>query len=341
MLLLLLFLVLFFKNIRAFDNCRYYYDLYNSGLLDGKSLFATASPYCIEIYRAALSGNEQAICSKDPDVCFEYLNRKERRLDRSTFERRMLKQVTKPTNETVFNDETLNSIYYKYPEDYIFHFGEVENFRLLTKNDLTFIKNKTKASVLSRYRSTEHWVGFIFNRLTNDLDYVLETIDGKSYNLPMFYKRTNIYEFYERRFERKHRVYIDKHFGFKKKDMVPKQLLDKYILYPVNSLHQKDSDKLEQFCNQIPRCIGYIPTIGLVSTRVVTDNTTEFEKVDSVDYFEKETTHGIVRKFQDSIGLYIGIGVAASVFIYGMVIYENFQTLKNSKQSKRINEDFY
>lgn len=342
------------------NKCQYHADLMNAGLLTG-SMFHQVDPYCVELYRISSVPDEVEFCSKHEDVCFKYVQKARMEgYNPDILKRRMMKgepptpatpkptgaptsrptkapsksPTVSPTTAPTFSDSTLDTIYFKYPSGMSFDVTNVENaytddFKLLdvTAHEgkyVTVYSEQHKKDVLTRFRRVKTWHGFVFDGEV--LKYILQ---AKKDRTNMDYKITrlknNNLEFYERRYaDDTPAVYIDRHFGYKDRTdegYGRANIHDTYLLMSKEDMTFEQSSDMRALCETLPRCLGYIPTRGLVSTLAIRKqdlveisslSEEEWPLLDSEKYYEKETVHAIIHWIERNVMIVI---ILSAVFI--------------------------
>lgn len=93
----------------------------------------------------------------------------------------------------------------------------------------------------------------------------------------------------------------------------------------VGDMNQNERDNMEDLCASIPRCLGYIPTLGLVSTQAKRKQG-ELQTLSAVGfnntfyYIEKETRHKIFFLIWENLGVTIALWGLVTIWAFVLVL---------------------
>lgn len=180
--------------------------------------------------------------------------------------------------------------------------------------------------ILTKFKFTpEVFRGFIFEN--NRLRFIVKRISKLSqctFTVPKLIQSG--YTYYERRFTpNEHNVYIPIYFGFVERSSsgYHRKGVENYILMDISEMISTTPESMEDLCSQIPRCLGYIPTIGLVSSNAIRE--LPLVKMVEADvgfqYFEKETGHAIFYSFKRNVVLFSIILTLYALVVFLAIFY--------------------
>lgn len=220
-----------------------------------------------------------------------------------------LSPTLSPTMSPTVSEETINSLFYKYPDGICFgnmsDFGSEyavidPNSLILTPYSVISSKDFTiRNQILTKYRfGPTAYAIFIFEGEL--LKYI---VNRQSLSNKVDFKTPQLTHtqctIYERRFKNTEpNVYINKYFGYTNltKEGFHRKDAEKYIMMATSEMTYDELNNMEALCSEIPRCLGYIPSMGLVSSLAKRKNPT-LEPLDNFQisyiYVEKSTRHDI------------------------------------------------
>lgn len=235
------------------------------------------------------------------------------------------------TPSPTLGKQMLSSIYYEYPDGITIDLDDDTKF----EGSYTILHGKAlvdtlehidiPAQVLTQSRDREEFAGFIFHN--NILEHILvhRPMSEKNYVLPSLKKATG-YKIIEKRFSRRApNVYIEEHFGFvnRTRGGYHREGILDYILWPISQMTPSEIERIESLCDEIPRCLGYIPSRGLVSTTPLRKG---LELIDGQNplhdgewYMEKELRHDIITWVQNHIVPTILVLSALQVVFFAVI----------------------
>lgn len=350
-----------YRNTTVDDpiECKLYYWLASKDSL-GTEMIQHLEHDCMDHF--IQTKDVEAFCLNNGDVCLEYKRHYVHKVT-PEMNRRILKGTPpvppptdspKPTgsptrNPTVsptisptisptVSEETISSLFFKYPNGLCFdqtmtgfgpEYSVVDpNTMVLSDYSLVSYKDFTiRNQILTKFRfGPTAYSMFIFEgellKYIINRETLSHTVDFK---IPPL-KHTNC-TIYERKFRNNEpNVYLTKYFGFTDltSEGYHRENADQYILLKVEDMNYDESQNMQDLCTQIPRCLGYIPTKGLISSLAKRKHPTLIPIADAninYTYIEKNTRHSIFTFFSRNDTLIITLWTLVMLVCMVLVVF--------------------
>jgi hypothetical protein len=227
-------------------------------------------------------------------------------------------------------DDRMSFLYYVYPENYIPDINHVLSTPNLDVNAfgpsvyVEDVSHTDREGILERYKFSDEFQGFVFDGDT--LKYTIMTNKTGNDFTGDFGKlvKKNNWKYYEKRPKYNSKViYIDMGLGYTS-EYRRKNLKD-------HCFYNSTTESTKTLCDQIPRCLGFIPGQCLVSFKGLNNeidyNTDNYD----YDYSEKINEHAIFRFIRENLILF-GFGTVGVLLVEFAVFNFNFlrPVLKNT-----------
>lgn len=366
--------------------CKLFFWLASKDSLDTKT-FNMVDHSCVDHFIE--KKNVESYCLNNPDVCHSYARNYAHKVT-PEMNRRILKGTgsapaptnppsptpkptlfptlspsKSPTRSPTVGEEEINSLFFKYPNDLCvdveadfgsdYELVDVDNLILSDRSPVSYDDLNIRNQVLTKYRfGPRPYAGFIFSG--EKLMYIVNRRKmhyDMDFKLPEFIR--NNFTFYERRFINKERgIYIDKNFGYVNHtaEGYHRRGAETYVLLSRNNMTINEKVNMEETCDKIPRCLGYIPSIGLISSlarrrvpsvELIEDIGDEFTISDY--YMEKQTRHQVFVAISRNSTLTIFLWIASFILAIVLVFYGNsLRSLRGlcrlPKKKKLENSDY-